>query len=195
MAKHAPLFHAAATEAGLRLEADVKLPWLTRHGHLAPAVQERLPASTVAALDAILAALAGDGAALASKTRGAMTADFLLIPQGIHVEYDELQHFTTARITSLELYPDDAALAFNPADYRTVAERWRQQGDKGFAHKEAAEFPGPRGRQRQRAYFDAFRDLAAPHFGNGPVLRIAAPANDYATAVNDLARMVSGLEI
>ena len=32
---------------------------------------------------------------------------------------------------------------------------------------------------RQRAYFDAFRDRAASFFGNGPVVRIAAPDNNY----------------
>lgn len=195
MATHAPHFHAAATEAGLQLEANVKLPWLTRHGHLAPAVREALPPWATTALDDILDALNGDPTALSAKTRGAMTADFLLLPHGIQVEYDEVQHFTTARITTLDLYPAEVPLSFDPAAYRAIVERWRSQGDKGFAHREAAEFPGRGGRQRQRAYFDAFRDLAATHFGNGPVLRIPAPANDYVAAVRDLARMASALHV
>lgn len=120
-----------------------------------------------------------------------MTADFLVASTELEVEYDEIQHFTTARIATLELYPRDAPLAFAPADYVKVAEQWRARGDKGFAHKQAAEFPGPAGRQRQRAYFDTFRDLAAPHFGNGPVLRIPAPDNNYGPAVEDLLTMIA----
>lgn len=192
MAKHAPIFHAAAARAGLMLVANVRLPWLTRHGHLAPRIQEQLPPRTLKALDEILASLAGDAAALANKTRGAMTADFLLGAR--QVEYDEIQHFTTARITTLRLYPDGVILAFDPASYGALAERFKAKGDKGFAHKIAVEFPGPLGRQRQRAYFDAFRDLAAPHFGNGPVLRIAAPDNDYQAAARTLRRMADKLD-
>lgn len=191
MAKHAPIFHAAAAQAGLKLIADVKLPWLTRHGHLAPAVQDQLPSWALAALDKILLSLDGDAAALANKTRGAMTADFLL--DEIEVEYDEIQHFTSARIRTLGHYPSKAILAFDPATYRVICERFKTEGDKGFAHRIAAEFPGPTSRQRQRAYFDAFRDLAAPHFGNGPVLRIAAPDNNYRVAVRTLGEMVDKL--
>lgn len=191
MPRHAPLFHAQVAKLGIELQADVKLPWLTRHGHLAPIVQERLPESTLAALDRILGGLAGDAAALAAKIRGSMTADFLLLPGGAQVEYDEVQHFTSARALTLELYPSEAELAFDPAEYAATVARWRAKGDKGFAHKEAAEFPGRGGRQRQRAYFDAFRDLTAAHFGNGPVHRIAAPADDYATAAQRLAQSIA----
>lgn len=191
MAKHAPIFHSVAKSAGVDLLADVRLPWLTRHGHVAPAVRDQLPATTNAALDSILQALGGDANALAAKTRGGMTADFLAPSTNLEVEYDEIQHFTTARITTLKLYPRDALLAFVPATYLAIAEHWRARGDKGFAHKQAAEFPGPRGRQRQRAYFDAFRDLAAPHFGNGPVLRVPAPDNKYEEAVELLLAMMA----
>ncbi len=130
---------------------------------------------------------------MAAKTRGGMTADFVLDPGAIPVEYDEIQHFTTARILALGLYPAQASLSFDPSEYQVIAERWRSKGDKGFAHKEAAEFAGRGGRQRQRAYFDAFRDLAAPYFGSGPVLRIPAPANDYENAVVTLKRMIAAL--
>lgn len=103
-------------------------------------------------MDEILDALDGDPAALAAKTRGAMTADFVLLPTGVQVvEYDEVQHFTTARLATLRLYPALAPLAFSPGEYAAIVERWKARGDKGFVHKEAAEFPGRGGRQRQRA--------------------------------------------
>lgn len=190
MAKHASLFHAEVAKLGIELRANEKLPWLTRHGHLVPLVQQRLPQWALDALDRILDALDGDAAALAAKTRGAMTADFVLLPQGTQVEYDEIQHFTTARAVTLAHYPAQAPLAFDPSEYAAIVDQWKVKGDKGFAHKEAAEFIGRGGRQRQRAFLDAFRDLAAPHFDNGPVLRIAAPADDYAAAARRLARLI-----
>jgi hypothetical protein len=193
MARHAAIFHSAAKAAGVDLVADVRLPWLTRHGHLSSEVRDRLPGRVIAALDAILEALEGDADALAAKTRGAMTADFLSVATSLEVEYDEIQHFTTARIATLKLYPPDARLAFVPEEYLTIAKQWRACGDKGFAHKQAAEFHGPSGRQRQRAYFDAFRDLAAPYFGNGPVLRVPAPDNRYDEAVELLQAMLAEL--
>src|SRR4029077_18768561 len=165
MAKHAPIFQRHAEAAGFRLIPEVVLPWLTPRGHLLPDVQTRVPHGTLLVLDRMLDALEGDRDRLAGKTRGSMRADFILEPDGLHVEYDEVQHFTTARLTTLDLYPDDAPVAFSPRDYPDVVERWRSKGDKAFAHKEAAEFPGRFGRQRQRAYLDAFRDLVGPHFG------------------------------
>lgn len=190
MAKHAHIFHAEVGKLGIDLRANVRLPWLARHGHLSPIVQQGLPGWAIAALDVILEALDGDRATLAAKTRGAMTADFLLLPEGVHVEYDELQHFTTARATTLQLYPAGAPLGFDRSEYAEIVDNWRAKGDKGFAYKPAAEFDGRAGRQRQRAYFDAFRDLAAPHFGNGPLIRIAAPVNDYTAAAARLAAVI-----
>jgi len=59
--------------------------------------------------------------------------------------------------------------------YKRLVTLHRAAGDKGFAHKSASEFPGPAGRMRQRAYFDAFRDLAAPTLQGHPALRVASP--------------------
>jgi hypothetical protein len=186
MARHAPIFQERARAAGIHLRADVALPWLTRNGHLDPMVSEQVPSKTRDALDQILDALDGDVTALAAKTRGSSRVDFMLEPRGVVVEYDEVQHFTSARLRTLALYPPEASLGFDRAGYTALVKRWAALGDKGFAHKSAAEFPGPAGRQRQRAYLDALRDLVAPHFGNGPLIRVAAPDNDYDAAVDRL---------
>jgi hypothetical protein len=183
MARHASAFHDLARAAGIELRANVARPWLTRNGHLTPEIRDRLPSDVVKALDRILTALGGDAVTLAAKTRGAMSADFLLEPHGVVVEYDEIQHFTTARQKTLALYPPDTPLGFDLAAYGQLVKCWRARGDRGFAHKQAPEFPGDAGRQRQRAYFDALRDLVAPHFDDGLLIRIAAPDNDYAAAV------------
>ena len=44
------------------------------------------------------------------------------------------------------------------------------------------DFPPSGGRRAQRAYFDSVGDLAAPVFGNGPVIRVPAPDCDGAIA-------------
>jgi hypothetical protein len=191
MARHAPIFHSLAEAEGFELRAEAPVPWLTRNGHLKAEVRDRLPAWAIDGLDRILDALDGDADRLANKTRGSMRADFLLMPQQIEVEYDEVQHFTGARLATLGLYPVETDLAFDVKEYASIVSRWRSAGERGFAHRTAAEFPGASGRARQRAYFDAFRDIAAPFFGNGPVLRVPAPDNDYAAAVDRLRRLVA----
>jgi hypothetical protein len=51
----------------------------------------------------------------------------------------------------------------------------RRDGSDAYrAPKQTAEFPWPGGRRARRAYFDAVR-VAAPYFGVGPVVRVAAP--------------------
>jgi hypothetical protein len=193
VARHAPIFQARAQAAGITLRANVAVPWLTRHGHLEPDVQRKLPQKALDALDRILTELGGDADALASKTRGSSRVDFILEAAGAIVEYDEVQHFTSARLKTLALYPRSSALGFDLDAYIEIVRRWASRGDRAFAHKTAAEFPGGAGRQRQRAYLDAFRDLAAPHCGSGPILRIASPENDYGAAVVLLEKMIDAL--
>lgn len=40
-------------------------------------------------------------------TRSRLPGDFLDEPTGTLIEIDELQHFTSARLASLDLYPND----------------------------------------------------------------------------------------
>jgi hypothetical protein len=55
-----------------------------------------------------------------------------------------------------------------------LCKKWRLQADRAFANRSARGF-GLGGRQRQRAYYDALRDLAAPAMGLPPLVRIDAP--------------------
>jgi hypothetical protein len=59
-----------------------------------------MPSWALSALDDILEALDGNRAALATKTKGAMTADFLLRPQGTHGCRSEIVGATNATGTS-----------------------------------------------------------------------------------------------
>lgn len=182
MPRHAPEFQARARASGIDLDAEVVRDWLTPRGHRHPAVAAKLSETVRAALDEILSALGGDPVAMENKRRGSMRVDFMT-ETGLVVEYDEVQHFTSARLLTLGLCPPGAALGFDVVAYLSPVEQWRVTGDRAFAHRTAAEFPGRGGRQRQRAYIDAFRDLAAPVFEAGPLIRIPCPDGDYAEGV------------
>ena len=74
-----------------------------------------------------------------------LTGDFLHEPTGTLLEVDEVQHFTTARLQSLELYPAEFELGFGLEEYTALWRRWRSQGGRAYAHKDARGF-GPRPR-------------------------------------------------
>lgn len=169
---------ALARTQGIALTVADRVPWLTVHGHLAPIVQARAPRGTVQALDAIFELLGGDRRRLLDKRGGASpTPDARLDGEAI-VEIDEVQHFTSDRLTTLRMYPANAPLRFDLALYMSMCEWWHTSADRYRAAKQTREFPRPGGRRAQRAYFDACRDLLAPVFDCGAVIRIAAPECD-----------------
>jgi hypothetical protein len=172
----AAAFYERASAAGYRLQFDQRLWWLTRYGHALPEVEAHLPAATLRALQRVFVELHGSEDLLRAKTRGGMDADFLL--GNWVVEYDERSHFTRARLATFVHYPRGTTLGYDTGEYSRLIEVHYARGERGFAHKKAAEFPGPGGRMRQRAYFDAFRDLAAPTLQSHPVLRVASPEED-----------------
>ncbi|WP_278235535.1 hypothetical protein [Isoptericola sp. AK164] len=129
----------------------------------------------------IFEALSGDPTAQAEKRLTALPGDFVHAPTGTFVEIDESQHFTSHRLTTLDLYPAGAPLAFDLEQYRDLCVRWAPRSDRYFASKAAVAF-GPGGRQRQRAYHDALRDLATPPMGHPPVVRVPAPDRDGVAA-------------
>jgi hypothetical protein len=166
-------FAEAAAEDGIELSPQ-SFPWLCQQGHLA------LPPSASEARDAverIYVALGGDPHALVTARRTRLTGDFLHKPTQTLLEIDESQHFTSARLTSLDLYPDGAQLGFDIEHYKALCRRWRGESDGYYRTKSARGF-GVAGRQRQRAYYDALRDLSAPAMGLPPVIRVDAPHRD-----------------
>jgi hypothetical protein len=58
-----------------------------------------------------------------------------------------------------------AGLGFDLSRYRKLCRKWCEKSDKYRRTKEARGF-GANGRQRQRAYYDALRDLATPAMGH-----------------------------
>jgi hypothetical protein len=171
-------FAALARADRIDFSRGVSPPWLTNAGHLSVAVADHLDESRAAAIRSIYVALGGDETLLAGKRSGSdPRLDFLLEANGLAVEVDEIQHFTTDRLRTLDLYPPNAEVCFDFNTYRTLIGRWSATGDRYRASKPTVDFPFAGGRRAQRAYFDAFRDLAAPSFGLR-VLRVPAPECD-----------------
>ena len=166
-------FCAAAEDDGISL-VRAKAPWLNQRGHLG------LPdeaSSALPAMTAIFNALGGLDDEQAGKKLTAWPGDFLHVESGVFVEVDESQHFTSFRLATLDLYPKDVLLGFDRAEYQRLCREWAPKSDRFRRDKAAVGF-GPGGRQRQRAYNDALRDLVTPALGRPPVIRVAAPDRD-----------------
>jgi hypothetical protein len=182
-----------AASEGLEFQPGASLPWLTNKGHLADVVAANLAEETLAALRSIYEDLGGEESLLASKRSGSNPRiDLLLRGRGLAIEVDEIQHFTTERLRTLELYPPDAEMLFNADEYRAAIRLWRQRADRYRASKLTRDFPFAGGRRAQRAYFDAFRDLVAPSFGVR-VLRVPAPECEGALAYQRLHAALEGV--
>ncbi len=170
-------FAAAAEADGLILER-ASVPWINQRGHFG------LPAHAVrarASLNEIFTALGGDRAEQESKKLTPLRGDFIEVSTGTFIEIDELQHFTSFRAASLQLYPPAAPLGFGRDDYLDLCTELAPRADRYRAARPAKSF-GPGGRQRQRAYYDAVRDLGAPECGRPPVIRVPVLDGDGAAA-------------
>ncbi|MEQ4567215.1 hypothetical protein [Paenarthrobacter sp. CAP02] len=101
-------------------------------------------------------------------------ADFDLIhePTGIHIEVDEEQHFSTHRLKMLDFYWPDIDYGFDPEEYRALCRLHGPRMDRtGWAAKDTVNF-GPRSRAKQRAFYDAMKDLVLPAMGMPHVIRV-----------------------
>jgi hypothetical protein len=171
-----------AREAGIELDAGTAFPWLSNRGHLNPILAGVAPETTLGILSTIHQRLGGDEGLLAGKRAGSSPRpDFVLASANMIVELDEIQHFTSDRLATLELYPRNVQLAFDIGEYRALIGQWSEVADRYRAAKPSADFPQAGGRRAQRAYFDAVRDLVAPSFGRR-VLRVPAPECEAAIA-------------
>lgn len=118
-------FAALARADRIDFSRGVSPPWLTNAGHLRVAVAGHLDESRAAAIRSIYLVLGGDETLLAGKRSGSdPRLDFLLEANGLAVEVDEIQHFTTDRLRTLDLYPPNAENLLRhqhlPGAYRAV---------------------------------------------------------------------------
>jgi len=188
---HRELFHLAIG-VGIPLAFGAPVAWLSGQGHLNPMVAERAPTAEVAALTNIHLTLGGSAKALAGKRPGnPPVPDLVHVPTGCLIEVDEIQHFTTARLRTFDLYPP-TELGYDVGTYRAAVVRHKSKGDRAFAHKVSVDFPNLGGRQAQRAYNDALRDLLAPTFTGHGVVRIPVP--DRRIDQSTLGQLLQALE-
>jgi hypothetical protein len=172
-------FAAAAARDGIELVPQ-SVDWLNQRGHLGlPDDDERRPARE--ALERIYLALGGDLEVLDGGRLTALPGDFIHERTGTLIEVDESQHFTSFRLATLDLYPGDVALGYDLATYKQLCKKWQNRSD-GYYRTKAARGFGVGGRQKQRAYYDALRDLATPAMGRPALIRIEAAERDPADA-------------
>jgi hypothetical protein len=144
-------------------------------------------------LAAIYARLRGDVSVLyASRENLLLPVDLVHPPTGTVIEVDAREHFTSSRLTALELYPDDVALGFDLEEYKELCRELAGETD-GIARGLAAKGFGFGGVPRERAYHDALRDLAVPAMGHPPLVRIAAIDGDGAAAYERHRAPLAGL--
>lgn len=170
-------FRAAAARDGVLLDRAT-VPWINQRGHFGLPSEA---ASVSGPLDVIFRELGGQPGVQAAKKLTPLPGDFLHRPTGTFIETDEMQHFTSFRLKTLELYPVGIHLAFDAADYASLCRHLAARADKYRAKKEASGF-GPGGRQRQRAYYDALRDLTVPAMGHPPLIRVPVLDGDGSAA-------------
>ncbi len=183
-------FAKAAARDGIALER-ASFDWLCEQGHVGlerVAKARRDPAivapviAALAVLERICARLRGDVTVLhAARENLLLPCDLVHAPTGTIVEVDGREHFTSARLAALELYPGDAAVGFDVAGHAALCRELRAGTDLLSRGLPAKAF-GFGGVLRERAYHDALRDLAAPAMGHPPLVRIAAADGDGAAA-------------
>lgn len=121
--------------------------------------------------------LGGKALALETKRRIALRPDaFFGDKWNFIVEFDEIQHFTRFRESTLQNYPSNLRLGFDRNRYiqlcRIHCDRAILKGPTGYRSPKQ-EFPFVNGRAAQRAFFDALRDLLPLDNGLNPTIRLS----------------------
>ena len=185
-------FAGAAAEDGIVLESG-SFDWLCEQGHVglervAKARRDpALVAPVIAALErleAICARLKGDVSVLHAAREN------LLLPGRPRARAD--RHRGRGRraaalharsgSAALDLYPPDAALGFDLDEHAALCRALVRDGPTRSRAASPRRASASAGVQRERAYHDALRDLAAPAMGHPPLVRIAALDGDGAAA-------------
>jgi hypothetical protein len=89
------------------------------------------------------------------------------------LEFDEIQHFSSDRARTLQMFPGDLHLGFDKAHYLALCNQHWERADAYRRAKQTADFRFVGGRTAQRAYFDAFRDILPMLHGLRPTVRIS----------------------
>lgn len=163
--------------------------WCNQRGHLG--LPEQV-GDVAQVLEAIFLALGGDLAVQSRKAMTPLPGDLLHQPTRTLIEIDEPQHFTSHRLLTFDFYLDEHPAGFDTEHYRALCRDWQATADRYFRAKSAVAF-GVGGRQRQRAYHDALRDLAAPAMSRRPVIRVPVADRDGIAAYRGIRNRLTEL--
>lgn len=179
-------FLRRAVMRDLFLEPNQRVPGLTGKAHREPSIS--VPAEVVDRLAVMFEALGGVPALLDGKRPSGLPLDFVLAPTTI-IELDEFQHFTSARLRSLDFY-EGVNHGLDLDRYRRLCRQHAGRADLYGTAQPTVDFPFSGGRPSQRAFLDAARDLIGPVLGYR-VIRIASPNSDVDLAIVELMQALS----
>ena len=97
------------------------------------------------------------------------------------VEVDDVLHFTSGRLTTLDLYPAEVPLGFDIKEYKELCREHAPTSDR-WRYGMASKMFGFHGQQNERAYQDAIRDIASWVMGLPPLIRVPVIDGDGAAA-------------
>jgi hypothetical protein len=95
--------------------------------------------------------------------------DFFIPDPPFIVEFDENQHFSHARLVTLNNYPARAQLGFSISRWRELCHELDAKDDKPFE------------RDERRAWYDVLRDWVPKAHGFNPTVRLYAGEFDWCT--------------
>ena len=125
-------------------------------------------------IDEIFCSLNGDKEANLNKGKKSLECDAYFGGKSNFIfEFDEVQHFSSARLQTLNLYPKDLKVNFKIDDWKNYCQTNKIIADKYRKAKTTKDFSFVGGRTAQRAYLDCFRDLLPQQHGLNPTLRIS----------------------
>lgn len=124
-------------------------------------------------IDKIFKSLNGDITANQTKRTVSLECDAYFGGQYNFIfEFDELQHFSSSRLKTIENYPSGLKVNFDLAIWKKLCQIHKDKADIYRKTKTTTDFNFVGGRTAQRAYLDCFRDLLPEIQGLNPTLRI-----------------------
>lgn len=124
-------------------------------------------------IDAIFLALGGDSVANQTKRTVALDCDaYFGGKYNFIFEFDEVQHFSTARLKTFNFYPKKLNTNFDIGEWEKNCKKHNVLADRYRHSKSTTDFNFAGGRTAQRAYLDCFRDLLPEIHSLNPTVRI-----------------------
>jgi hypothetical protein len=166
------LQNLVVTLIGQALNADVKhevaFEWL-RNTHTVGDCGRHF-----ATIDRIFSGLKGNPSAAATKRSGPILCDaYFAGDLNFILEFDEFQHFSSARLKTLDSYPRSVLIGFDIAYYQLLCKQHSAKADYYRRAKTTKDFNFIGGRTAQRAYFDTMKDLLPELHGKRPTVRVS----------------------